>query len=291
VNSSAYKSIFSTFHPVLIFAYLLISIISCFAFMHPIYILISFICLSSINIMLKGIRAFLSVLRMYIILVVVITAINALFVSTGNTIIFFLGTKTVTLEACIYGLCSGLMLCNALICFSNWNELLCKEKFLYLFASVVPTISMLISMILSFVPKFIAKGRMIYDSQLALVGLQNMNAKTKTKLAIRTTNVLAGLSMEDSIETAAAMKAKGYGASKKRSSYERYAWKFADTLLACVLLVLLVLNLAFAIPDVANFSFYPSVSSVPFSFGYIFYALILLLPLLVEGGVALCRKL
>ena len=291
MNSAAYKSIFSTFHPVLIFAYLLISIISCFAFMHPVYILISFICLSAINIMLKGIQAFASALRMYAILIVVIAAINALFVSTGNTIIFYIGTKTITFEACIYGLCSGLMLCSALICFSNWNELLSKEKFLYLFASVVPTISMLVSMILSFVPKFIAKGRMIYDSQLAFIGSQNMNAKTKTKLAIRTTNVLAGLSLEDSIETAAAMKAKGYSASKKRSSYERYAWKFADTLLTCMLFVLLALSLIFVIPNVTNFSFYPSISSISFSIGYFFYALVLLLPLLVEGGVVLCRKL
>ena len=285
------RSIFNTFHPALIFIYFLTAFVFCFVLIHPIYALVSFICASAYNIYLKGLRAFACSLRLYLPLILLIALVNVLFNTTGNTIIFYLGTRTLTLEACVFGFTFAFVLCSVLIWFSNFNETGGSAKFLYLFARLLPTTAMLVSMVFSFVPRFVNKGRMIQASQLALVGGAKLGLRNKTSLATRSASVLAGLAMEDSIEVAACMKAKAYGAPVKRTSFVHYVWKVQDTCVLVVVLVLVFASAWCAFSVVGGFSFYPALSAVKFSWGYVLYALLLLLPLILEVSVRACQRL
>ena len=52
---------------------------------------------------------------------------------------------------------------------------------------------------------------------------------------LRLSTVLMGWGMEDSLETADAMRARGWGAAKKRTSYQRSRFRRQDAL-ACIVL-------------------------------------------------------
>ncbi len=104
--------------------------------------------------------------------------------------------------------------------------------------------------------------------------------------ALRTSTVLMGWGMEDSLETADAMRARGWNSGAKRTSYQRYRFRRRDAL-ACILIAALALASALsALAACARFSFYPRIDGLAPWYSYAPYALLLALPLVA----ALARR-
>lgn len=104
--------------------------------------------------------------------------------------------------------------------------------------------------------------------------------------ALRTSTVLMGWGMEDSLETADAMRARGWNSGAKRTSYQRYRFRRRDAL-ACALVAALALASApSAAAACARFSFYPRIDGLAPWYSYAPYALLLALPLIA----ALARR-
>lgn len=100
----------------------------------------------------------------------------------------------------------------------------------------------------------------------------------------RLTSVLMGWSMEDSLETADAMRARGWSSETRRTSYRRWRFGRADALALAVVLGLGVLCAALAWAAVSSYRFYPTMSALSLWWGYIPLAAFYALPLFVVLG-------
>ena len=98
----------------------------------------------------------------------------------------------------------------------------------------------------------------------------------------RVTSVLMGWSMEDSLDTAIAMRARGWGASPRRSSYRRSNFRLADGIVTAVLALLIAASIVCLVVVARDFAFYPHLSTIFFTWWYVPYVLFLLFPFALE---------
>jgi energy-coupling factor transport system permease protein len=218
---------------------------------------------------------------MFIPMVLFVGILNSLFNSAGATSLWKWGPFSVTVEGMCYGLAVGGMLAAILLWFSCYNEVMTEDKFTYLFGRKLPTISLMVSMISRWIPRMVSRGHSVYDSQEALIGGYDQTKSGKMKRGLRMATVLTGLGMEDSVQTADSMCARGYGATS-RTSYARFKWHTRERIVLGLLIVLLVVNVVLLVTGTGSFKFYPRVSAIEPLWGYLTYALMLGLPFLVE---------
>jgi energy-coupling factor transport system permease protein len=271
--------------------------IACAMFtMQPVYVAISFLCGTLYTIHLCGARRYLLGLRPMLVMFALVAVINPLTNHRGATVLFTVGGSPVTFEALLYGLCAGGMLLCVLVWFMCYQGLITNDKFMYLFGRAAPVSAMVISMILKSVPVMSARMREIADAQKGLGVAAGTGRRARIRNGVRVSGVLISRSMEDSIETADSMRARGYG-SGPRTSFSRYRIRLRDKAALIVLAALVVANVwcVFLYPEVVHgrsFRFFPFVYGVtPDPLPYILYAVMLLWPFIDEaaGRVAQLR--
>ena len=163
-------------------------------------------------------------LKMALIFGILILIINPLINHRGSHILFYLIDNPVTLEATLYGFINMLMVISLLLLFASFNVLLNSERFLYLFSWALPQVSFIVSMSLRYVSLFAKRAKEL-SGVLALRGIDIKKGK-KTDILKNSSKILMALtqwSMEDGMDIAQSLKAKGY-ATKKRTTYQRYTF-------------------------------------------------------------------
>lgn len=95
---------------------------------------------------------------------------------------------------------------------------------------------------------------------------------------LRLSTVLMGWTLEDSLETADAMRARGWGAAPRRTSYVRYRFTRQDAAALAALVLAGALCLVLAVIATGQFHFYPQLSALTLWWGYAPCALWMLLP-------------
>ena len=95
---------------------------------------------------------------------------------------------------------------------------------------------------------------------------------------LRTSSVLMGWGMEDSLERADAMRSRGWGAAARRTTYARYRLGRSDVAALVGLAMFGAAAVAVAWIATTQYSFYPQLS-VPAPWpGYVVYAVWMALP-------------
>lgn len=278
------QTLFSTYHPAINLLYFLAVIVFTFMSMQPMCVTLSFVAASVYCVFLKGWRKYMKTARFLLLLVPVVVLANMFFSGLGQTVLFSIAGNAFTLEAGVYGFTSGLMLASVLVWFMCYEEVMTTDRFLFLFAKLLPALSLVISMIFKLLPDLVTRGRMITNVQTALLGGVSCSASERRHQGIRMASVLMSVSMEGSIETSDSMRARGYGAAD-RTSYATYGWKVHDTLALVVLLVLIAVCAVLVYVATAQFTFYPALSVLNVLWwGYVPYLLLLFFPLLLELG-------
>lgn len=204
---------FKTYHPIVNFIYFVFVIgFSCFV-MHPVCLGISFLCGFVYSVMVKGRRAVKTNLMYMLPLMLATALINPAFNHAGLTIITYLpGGNPLTLESVVYGLCAAVMIASVICHFSCYNEIMTSDKFVYLFGRIIPSLSLIFSMTLRFVPRFAAQLKVVANAQRCMgrdVSEGSIIARAKHGLSIL--SIMTTWSLENAIETADSMKARGYG--------------------------------------------------------------------------------
>ena len=259
-NSMKY---FHNCHPVVMFSYLIGVIFITMFTMNPIFIGISFLCSISFTFMLFGARETVKSLLLAMPMIIIIALTNPLFVHKGETVLFFLNNNPMTLEAMIYGLFAALMLVSVFYWFKCYNRLMTSDKFIYLFGQVIPKLALMLSMMLNFVPKFIKQFKAVDESQKAMGIYSGSSYTDKIKCKFRVLSSLITWSLENSIETADSMKARGYGL-KGRTSYSVFAWKTSDKLLMSYFGVMIIIVTVGLFTGYADFDYYPKITRMSF---------------------------
>ena len=154
-----------------------------------------------------------------------IIILNPLFNQNGSPL-FYIGRLRITEEALLAGLDIALMILAVIHWFILFNHLLSADKFIYLFGGALPNTALLVSMGLRFVPLFSKQGERIRQAQRAL-GLHGEGFFNRVKSRMKTFVALISWSLENALDAALAMRARGFG-SAKRTNYGPYRFRGSD---------------------------------------------------------------
>lgn len=200
----------------------------------------------------------------YTVIFLVIALTNPLFVHNGETILFFMNDKPVTLEAILYGVMIGIMIVTIIYWFKNYNEIMTSDKFIYLFGNIAPKLSLTLSMILRYVPLFKEQIKRINMAQKTLGLYSSDSYIDKLMSSFRVFRSLIGWSLEHSINVARSMKSRGYGL-KGRSHFSLFTFYIEDGILLTINGLFLMLVFVLARVDLISINFYPVMGALVFN--------------------------
>lgn len=255
---------FERLHPVLLFVYFMAVIFITMFTTHPILLSISFVCSIWFCGMLIGAKKLLVRLAYTVPVILIIAITNPIFSHNGETELFFFNGNAVTLEAILYGLDIAVMIVSVFYWFQCYHEVMTSDKFIYLFGRIIPKLALLLSMTLNFIPKFKRHYREIDDSQKALGIYFSGRYTDKIRSKIRVLSILVTWSLENSVDTADSMRARGYGL-KGRTSYSVFTWTSRDTVMAVAIFGLTAAVCFLMSQGYSEYWFYPTFKKLNWS--------------------------
>lgn len=244
-------------HPASVFVYIISLLALSMMFFDPAFIVLSLFIAIFQGVIFTSAKKVLKGLLWGLPAIAIIAAVNAIVSRGGETVLFYLFGSPVSSESIFYGLCSGVMLVAIIIYFTVYNRLLPPERFLYLFSGILPAFSMVVTMTQRFIPALIKRFQDIRNAQQSFKKAENGKGIKKYQPLFREISTLLSWSMEEGLETADSMKAKGYGCAK-RSSYSVYRFTAKDTFLIAVTVILTAIAITFYYLG-GKIEFYPEI--------------------------------
>ncbi len=278
---------FKTYHPIVSFTYFVFVIgFSCFL-MHPVCLVISLACGFLYSVMLKGRKAVKTNLIYMLPLLLAMALINPLFNHEGVTVINYLPDgNPVTVESIVYGIGAAAMIVSVICWFSCYNEVMTSDKFIYLFGKIIPSLSLIISMTLRFVPTFTSQLKVVTNAQRCMGrDIKTGSLVNRLKHGLNILSIMTTWALENAIDTADSMKARGYGIYG-RTAFSVFTFDKRDKkALICILLTGTYL-LAGKLTGKIHFEYFPSVKGADVSlFGisvFVAYLLLCMCPVIIE---------
>lgn len=255
---------FDKYHPIIIFMYFLVVISFCMFFLHPVYMALSLSGACAYSVLLNGRKALKFNFIYMFPTMLLLACINPLFNHAGMTILFYLKDgNPFTLESVIYGIVSASMLINVVIWFSCHNKIMSSDKIMYLFGKVIPASSLIFSMVLRFVPLYKARIKQISHAQKCIGNdVTQGNIIKRAQNGIKILSIMITWSLENSIETADSMKARGYGL-KGRTAFSHYRLSFKDkVVLTSISILTLIIGIG-AFSGLIYTSYFPRIQFTP----------------------------
>lgn len=252
------------------------------AVFHPVFLVTTLVAGLIYNAYLKGPQATLKSLAWQVPLFLIIALLNPVFSASGSTELFRIGTQAIYFESLAYGACMGCMLLSMFVWFSNASQVLSSDKIMELTGKHFPVIALMITMILRLVPQFVRRGQAIADTNSACTAAYGGTVPSGVSTRLRQITVLMGWSMEDSLETADAMRARGWDSAEKRTQYKQAKLQGMDVFVLVAFVALVVLDVAGAIMACSNLAFYPAIVGVFPCWPVISHLIVLALPLYLE---------
>jgi len=215
-------------HPLSAFLYYVGGAVFIMAGQHPVFAACTFVLVFVLN----GIQDHFAALkkwgRWYAAAAFLIVILTPAFNRRGTHILFYFRDNPVLLEGVIQGVIAALSLLALLFLFVSFNQVITSEKFLFLFARVVPQWALLAMLTMRFVPLF---QRRLHDIGL-VQKTKGMSVKkggflSRIESAMKLLHILLEWSLEEALQTADSMKARGYGI-ERRSRYSPYAFSAID---------------------------------------------------------------
>ena len=276
------RDAFSSFHPAVNFLFFMGAIGFGVVIQHPAYLAAGAVCGFVYYLLLhgwKGLKLLLAVIPMFLLIMLVNPLIN----TYGKTVLFTYFGRNWTLEAMVYGMVLGGMFVLMMVWFGCYSVVLTSDKFVCLFGSLIPALSLLLVMVLRLIPSFLRKTKQIIGARNAIGKGGNENASFRDKAASGMTvlSALTDWALEGSIVTADSMRARGYG-SAKRTSFRIYRMTARDWVVLAVELVLAVTVIVTIAAGGTEASFTYRISVSPLTWGYMAYWAFLLIPTVIQ---------
>ena len=279
------KDSFSRLHPIVGIVYFAAVISFSMFLMNPVCLAVSLSCAVANAVQLNGQKTVLFGLKFILPTAVLVMLINPIVNHAGVTMLTYLPwDNPLTLESVVYGIASAVMLSSVVFWFSSFNKVMTADKLVYLFGKIAPALGLLLSMAFRFVPRFSAQFREVRTAG-KLLGREKSGFIEKIKDAVRVISVMLSHSLEDSIETADSMKARGYGL-KGRTAYSNYSFTKRDAialLLICISTASLIVLRVFG---TAKYRYFPSVkgelTGIDSVIFFTLYFLLMIMPFVIN---------
>lgn len=223
---------FKSVHPIAAFAFYVFAFVLSMTASHPVLLTVSFVAGFVYDLKLSGKKAFLFFVKIILPMLFLITLCNGLFSHYGVTVLFKLHNgNSFTLEALVFGLVFAIRCASALVWLNSFNEIITSDKFIFLFGKVSPKTALVLSMVLRFIPLVRTQAAEIEKAEKGTGNLPcGNNLIGKLRHGARRLSILISWTLEKGIDTAASMKARGYGLAG-RTAYNGYKFSFRDALL------------------------------------------------------------
>lgn len=168
------------------------------------------------------------------------TLLNGLFTHDGETVLFYINNNRITLEAFVFGACSGVMLVSVLLWFRCFSQLMTSDRLIYLFGKITPVFGLIVSMIFRYIPLLRRRFQQIHTAQRCIGKTCAASPLAKAQQKTKEASILIAWSLEASIDTADSMAARGYGL-KGRTSFHMFRFSTQDKLLLGLIVALFLL--------------------------------------------------
>lgn len=228
---------FRSFHPFILLLYYIFAIIGIMLYQHPMFLAVSALVILCINLMLDGGEELRKWRTMIILMGFLSLILTPFFNQRGNHLLFYFFEKQVFLEAIWQGVMIALTLVCILTIFITFNLVITPDKFVFLFSKVLPQWALLVMLSMRFVP--LLRKRLIEIGDVQSVkglSVKSGSIRSRAENGMLLLQTLLTWSLEESIQTADSMTARGYGQGK-RSKYQPFSMEKRDWT-ALVLLLL-----------------------------------------------------
>ncbi|MCG7218163.1 energy-coupling factor transporter transmembrane component T [Paenibacillus mucilaginosus] len=278
---------FRSFHPFPCFFFYMGALILGIVVTHPVYILTLLFLLIGLVALNGEMPALRGMLRFFLPVSLLYAMINPLFSHRGRHILFYFWDQPVTLESLVYGLFATVNLLVILVLFISFNAVITPARFLYLFGSVFPKMGLLIVMSMRFVPLLKRRlGEIASVQQTKGIDVGQGSLRKRVTDGMKLLQILLTLCLEEALETADAMKAKGYG-SGPRGRYEEFVMRPRDWTLLAALLGLFAACIGFRLLGYGAYRIFPALETVTLHgwelLSYGCFALFAAVPIIIEG--------
>jgi len=253
-----------SFHPVVDFTYFAFVIVFSCLFMDPMCLAASLVCAFIYSATLGGSKAVRSNILYMIPVLLLTTLLNPAFNHGGVTVLaYFPSGNPLTLESIMYGAASGVMLVSVICWFLCYSRIMTSDKIIYLFGRVIPSLSLILSMTLRFVPRFSAKIKEISRVRRCMGNSTNgLFAKIKRGLDVLSASVTWAL--ENAVDTADSMKARGYGLHG-RTTFSVFRFDSRDARALLVILSFGIYTLVGLILGAVEYYYFPILAPINIS--------------------------
>ena len=276
---------FSTYHPLINFAYFLAVLLFAMFIMQPVCLLLTLICSLAYAAVLLNKRDLFRNLLLLLPLFLFTALLNPLFNHAGTTILAYLPNgNPLTLESIFYGLAAGSMLVAVICWFSCYNAVMTSDKFVWLFGRVIPALSLVLSMTLRFVPRFRRQLQGVRQARYT-IDRKPEGIMPKIRQGLKVISIMITWALENSIDTADSMRSRGYGLPG-RTAFSIYRWNKRDSFAGLFLLLTVAYVLIGKLKGALYWYYFPQLGgrcldAYQLSV-YLAYSLLLLLPLLID---------
>lgn len=281
---------FEKFHPIVLFLYYVCVILFTMFSTQPVILLCTLFGAILFFSTLHPARIVARSLVFYFFLFLLVAITNPLFSHNGETILFFMNDNPVTMEAIIFGGAIAVMIVGVMFWCKCLNVIMTSDKFLYLFGKTIPKLSLVLSMALRFIPLFKVQIKKINQAQKAMGLYARDSMFDKMGSSMRVFDSLLSWSLENSIETADAMKARGYGLPG-RKNFSLFRFRKADGILMTAIGIMALFIGGSYLAGRFDFSYYPVISGIGTKIGDILGYGIVLLFMILPGLLELKEKI
>lgn len=279
------------FHPLSAAIFFTAMVIPLMLVNNPIYTAVSMCGAAAVMCILRGGRDTVRCLAGILILFVFMSLLNPIFVHRGSTPLFFLNGKAITLEAALYGLNSSFSLAAAAVWCRNFSLVMTSERLFCIIGRLSPKIAAMLMMTVRFIPDMIGQAKK-FDLYGSLSGdCGGASAFGRLKRYLRVFSALVTWSVENAVQTADSMSARGFELGG-RTSYSVFSFKPEDVLLT--LLSVCSCSATALLGRFAEVRFYPQTElpSLDTAFAAVLTAcaVCFLYPVIFELSIGLRRK-
>lgn len=258
-----------------------------------------------------GARETLRQLRWQLPALALVCVANPLYSHSGATTLLVVGPLMVRAESLAYGACMGAVMVASVVWLACAGRVLGPDRALELGGGVWPTVSLMLSMALQLVPQLLRRAREVRAVERACTAATCGSASSgeararagaagagvaapkaspaagtgrregrpaRVERGARLSGVLMGWALEESVGRADAMRARGWRAGARRTSWRRMRLSARDALAEAALVSLVGLCALVAASAYASWRFYPTMPDLVAWWGYVPYASLMALP-------------
>lgn len=250
------KDKFAAYHPVINFTFFIGAIVFGMILIHPVFQVCSLILSNGYYLTVQGKKGLKFVTGMGFLLVV-LSVLNPVFNTLGETVLFTYFERPYTLEALFYGIALSAMLVSVLSWFASYQVVMTSDKFLYLFGKMAPSVTLILTMVLRLIPAYKDKtGQMNGARRCIGKGTDMGSMKEKTEHGMVLLSALTSWALEGGVITADSMRSRGYGCGR-RTTFSIYRFEGRDKRMFAGMIVLIAVVAFCCVNGAASVTYVP----------------------------------